>query len=87
MQLYLREDFSLPAQASFFLICVGYRVEDGYGLRIMRMSVLQKRVLCQVRKSSNLKSQKGARFYVKNLFLGFSHQKDKLTFSWLYMNF
>ena len=35
MQLYLREGFSLPAQASFFLICVGDRAGLGYWSHFM----------------------------------------------------
>ena len=32
MQLYLKVGFSLPAQASFFVICMGDSVEAGYRL-------------------------------------------------------
>ena len=35
MQLYLWAGFSLPAQASFFLICMGDSAGAGYRLRVM----------------------------------------------------
>ena len=35
MQLYIRAGFSLPAQASFFLVCAGDSVGVGYSLCIM----------------------------------------------------
>ena len=35
MQLYIRVGFSLPTQASFFLVCTGDSMGAGYCLRVM----------------------------------------------------
>ena len=40
MQLYFREGFSLPTQASFFLICTGDSTGAGYHPRFMPKPVV-----------------------------------------------